>query len=107
MVFGGLLACANRPRTSAAAQICAGGELGRIVGEGTGFTHPHVGGALWAAARAEVGMAVPISQDWDFVAQAAVVYPFVRPTFQINGTVAAYQPAVVSGRLGAGLQLAF
>ena len=28
LVFGGLLACANRPRTSATAQICAGGELG-------------------------------------------------------------------------------
>jgi len=107
LVFGGLLACANRPRTSATAEICAGGELGRIVGEGTGATHPRVGGALWAAGRAEVGVAVPISSDWAFVAQAAAVFPFVRPTFQINGMAAGYQPAVVSGRVGAGLQLAF
>jgi hypothetical protein len=107
LMFGGVLGCAAPRLSRATLAACLGGELGRLAGEGTGATHPRLGSALWAAGRAELGLAVPVGPGWAVVVRGAVTVPLIRPDFEVNGTEHVYKPSAVGGRFAAGAEMSF
>jgi hypothetical protein len=107
LMFGGVLGCAAPRLGRATLAACLGGEFGRLAGEGTGATHSHLGGALWAAGRAELGLAVPVGPGWAVVVQGAVTVPIFHPVFVVNGTQRVHEPSAVGGRFAAGAELSF
>jgi hypothetical protein len=107
LMFGGVLGCAAPRVSRATLAACLGGEIGRLAGEGTGATHPRLGSALWAAGRAELGLAVPVGPGWAVVMRGAVTVPIVHPVFVVNGTLRVHEVGAVGGRFAAGAELSF
>jgi len=86
---------------------CAGIELGRLSGEGVGsaVTSSHPSNTFWSAARAELGLLVPLASSLRFVGRAGVALPMIRREFVLDGPEVVFRPASVSGRVALGLEL--
>lgn len=111
LATGALLGCTTvfgARQDSLALGLCAGGELGRLSGSGTGVLTPRSGYSLWAAARAEVEMAwhVP-STRLRLGAQLGMAVPFVRDDFVLDGIGAVHRPESLVARAGLGVGVAF
>ena len=109
LVLGAALAC-FAPRLGRSTLLgCGGFELGRLSGEGEGQgVRPSLGTATWAAARAEVGLAVGLGSRLALVLRAgAAVSPSQPPEFVLDGNVPVFRPSRVTGRGTLGLELGF
>lgn len=63
---------------------CAGAEIGRMRGEGTGVTTPDLGDSWWAAPSAGVVARLPVAQHFDVRLRLDVGVPLFRPSFTIQ-----------------------
>lgn len=86
------------------AQGCAGWELGRLSGEGTGVPSPHAGAAFWSAPRfdATLGWALG-STGLELGAMLTLAVPLVRDDFVLGGLGSVHRPAPVVGRAALGI----
>jgi hypothetical protein len=86
------------------AQGCAGWELGRLSGEGTGVSSPHAGAAFWSAPRfdATLGWALG-STGLELGAMLTLAVPLVRDDFVLGGLGSVHRPAPVVGRAALGI----
>lgn len=106
-LFGGAaLVCyeAANALGSAAVGACAGFELGRMTGEGSGVTDPGEGDAAWRAARAEIGAVYPASRTLGFAARLGVAVPTSRARFDLAGNEV-HRPAALTLRATLGIEL--
>lgn len=85
-------------------QGCAGWELGRLSGEGTGVLRPHSGAALWSAPRfdATLGWALGAT-GLELGAMLTLAVPLVRDDFVLGGLGIVHRPASVVGRAALGI----
>jgi hypothetical protein len=102
---GALLGCVDDSFGALRAGGCAGFELGSLSGEGRGVSNPHLGSALWEAARLELGGLFPLGHDLWLTARAGAAIPFSRPEFVLDGTPV-YRPSVLGLRASLGVELA-
>ncbi|MEY2933658.1 MAG: hypothetical protein RL033_4407 [Pseudomonadota bacterium] len=111
LATGALLGCTRPFGASSdplALGLCAGGELGRLSGIGTGVRDPREGQSLWAAARAEADLfwSVPGTQ-LRLGAQLSVAAPFIRDDFVLEAIGPVHRPGSLVGRAGLGIDVAF
>jgi hypothetical protein len=83
---------------------CAGWELGRLSGEGTGVVRPHTGAALWSAPRADATLAWALgSTGLELGVMLTLAVPLVRDDFVLAGLGSVHRPAPVVGRAALGI----
>lgn len=83
---------------------CAGWELGRLSGEGTGVLRPQTGAALWSAPRADVTLAWELgSTGLELGAMFTLAVPLVRDDFVLADLGSVHRPAPVVGRAALGI----
>jgi hypothetical protein len=108
LVLGAALACFAPGLGRSTLLGCAGFELGRLSGQGQEVARPVLGTATWAAARAEVGLAVGLGSKLALVLRAGVTVPPSRPPeFVLDGNMPVFRPSRVTGRGTFGLELGF
>jgi hypothetical protein len=100
------LACFAQEPARVTLMACAGGEAGRLTGEGVGVATPRSQGALWLAARGDVGASVRLAGNLALVVQAGAAIPR-RPSFVLDGATTVHQPSSVTLRAAAGVELGF
>lgn len=108
LVTAALLGCALPWRADQlSASFCAGVELGRLAGEGTGVSSPRRPDALWLAPGLHAGLSwqVPRTQ-LSLGARVGVVLPLQRHEFVLEGLGTVYQPANLAARAALGMALA-
>ena len=111
LATGTLLGCSNVLETTPPAlslSLCAGGEVGRLSGSGTGVAVRRNAHSPWAAARVESDLywQVP-SSSLRLGAQLSLGVPFVRDDFVLDQIGAVHRAASLVGRAGLGVDLAF
>ena len=101
------LVCGARPLRATALLACVGYELGQLSGEGAGsaVTDSRRRGTFWSAARAEVGILVPIGAAVHVTGRLGAALPFVRREFVLDGSNVVFQPAAFSARGQIGFEL--
>lgn len=101
------LVCAALPSRGTTLLACAGYELGQLSGEGIGsaVTASHPRGTFWSAARAELGLLVPLAGALRFSGRAGAALPLVRREFVIDGPDVVFRPALLSARVEIGVEL--
>jgi hypothetical protein len=111
LLTAGLLGCTlpfGSPTEQLSVSVCAGLELGRLAGIGTGVPEPRRGSALWVAPLVQVAgfWAVP-----DTALRLGVLLtggvPLNRDEFALTGIGTVYRPPNLVGRLSLGLDVAF
>jgi len=108
LVFGAVLVCRSQPVVARVVALgCAGAEMGRLAGKGTGVDAPRLGQTMWLAPRAEVGAGVSLSSNLTLVARAGAAAPLSRPEFVADQTVAIHRASRVTARATLGLQIGF
>ncbi len=73
--------------------LCAGLELGRMRGTGTGIAQPTTARLLWAALSASAGLVWMPSRWAGLWLDAALQVPISRPVFAVDGVGRVFQPA--------------
>jgi len=111
LATGALLGCTTPFDSAAEAwsmSLCAGLEIGRLSGEGTGVDHPRDAQALWLAPSVQGGVAwrVP-STRLSLSARAGVALPLERQEFVLEGLGTVHQPASLAARASFGMDVAF
>jgi hypothetical protein len=106
---GSVSACAAAVgsfRGDAAVFLCAGPELGRLSGSGTGVSVRRSGGRLWLAPRVDLGglWHVP-GTGVDLSLSASAAAPLLRDEFVLQGPVPVHRAGSVVGRLLLGVVL--
>jgi hypothetical protein len=105
---GSLSACAIPLGASGApfaAQACAGWELGRLSGDGTGVQQPRAGAALWSAPRADWGASWALGgSPWRLGALLTLVLPLTRENFVLSELGSVHRPPSAVGRVAIGLE---
>jgi hypothetical protein len=81
---------------------CAGWELGRLSGEGTGVLRPHAGAALWSAPRFDATLGWALG-SLELGAMLTLAVPLVRDDFVLGGLGDVHRPASVVGRAALGI----
>ena len=111
LAAGSLLGCAPRLVRAGRLElgVCAGAELGWVSGNGTDLTVSRDGGALWSAARAELGARWALGPE-GFALELGIgaLVPLSRPEFSISGpdgVIDVYRSGAVAGRASAGISL--
>ena len=101
------LVCAERPAAGNALLACVGYEIGRLSGEGSGaaVTTSRHRDTLWSAARAELGLLVPIVSGVRAFGRGGAALPFVRHDFVVDGSDVVFRPSALSFRGQLGLEL--
>lgn len=101
------LVCGETPLGGNALLGCVGYELGQLSGEGRGkaVSAPHRATTFWSAARAELGLFVPLVAQVRVFGRAGVALPLVRHEFVLDGSDLVYRPAALSFRGQLGLEL--
>jgi hypothetical protein len=87
--------------------LCTGAELGALAGRGVGVANPRHGRALWAAWVADAGVTFMPWRWVGFSARAALVVPFTRSTFALDGIGSVHEVAPVGFQGLAGIELRF
>jgi hypothetical protein len=86
---------------------CGGYELGRLSAEGVGVLRPQLGSTRWQAARAELGLAIPVAARLAVVMRGGVAIPLSRTRFVVDGGTPVHRPGSVAVRLALGAELEF
>jgi hypothetical protein len=107
LALGAVLACVPYELARFTALGCGGFELGRMAGRGLGVGQPRLGQALWEAARAELGAAVPLGPRLALDVRAGVAVPLSTPPFVVDGTTQVHQASGLTGRASVGLEIVF
>jgi len=107
LLFGSAQVCLPSVVRQAVLLACGGYELGRLSAEGVGVLRPQLGNARWQAARAEVGLSLPVAPRVAVVLRAGVAVPLSRPQFVIDEATPVHRPGGVAVRLAAGAELEF
>ncbi|HTV20150.1 MAG TPA: hypothetical protein VMG12_15810 [Polyangiaceae bacterium] len=85
--------------SSVVALGCAGWELGRMSGKGTGVQQPRQGAALWNAPRLDAGASVALgSTGLRLDALLTLAVPLGRENFTLDEVGSVHRPAAVVGR---------
>jgi hypothetical protein len=108
LVAGSVLACAAVAsfRDDGAFFLCAGPELGRLSGSGTGVSARKTGGGTWLAPRIDLGVAWRVTgSSLALGALASAVAPLLRDDFVLETSVPVHRAASVVGRLSFGVVL--
>jgi hypothetical protein len=88
----------------AVVRACAGGELGELVGEGSGVDRALTASGLWVAATASAALRAPLGASpfyWE--AGWGVAWALMRPQFGFDGLGILHEASPASGRLWLGL----
>jgi hypothetical protein len=105
---GALSACATPLGASDAplvARGCAGWELGRLTGEGTGVQRPRAGAALWSAPRFDLGASWALgSAPWRLGVLLTIAVPLARENFVLSEVGSVHRPPSAVGRMAIGLE---
>jgi hypothetical protein len=111
LMLGSLSGCVapfSTLRSTFAPFACAGWELGRIDGEGTGIAEPLAGHQLWTAPQADVGLTGSIlGGALRLLLQVSVAAPLNRDDFCLRDLGCVYRPPGAVGRLSLGAELGF
>ncbi|MEI9950108.1 MAG: hypothetical protein WDO74_14330 [Pseudomonadota bacterium] len=101
------LVCGAKPLGGPTLLACAGYELGQLSGEGVGdaVTSSRPSNTFWSAARAELGVLVPLASGLRIVARAGAAVPLIRREFVLDGPEVVFRPAPVSARVALGIEL--
>ncbi|HWA78591.1 MAG TPA: hypothetical protein VG937_39920 [Polyangiaceae bacterium] len=105
LLLAGLLACGARPLGPLDGSGCLGFELGQIAAEGVGVRNPRIGNGPWRAARADLGIALPLTSGLSVTLRGALAVPLTRQTFVVNATERVFRPGAFSLRALVGLEL--
>jgi len=89
--------CGELPLGRFALGGCAGYELGRMSGEGSGVSTPRLGSAHWQAMRFELSAAYAAGASFRLTARLGAAVPVSRPIFELDG-VEVHEPAPFSLR---------
>jgi hypothetical protein len=65
----------------------------------------HPSNTFWAAARADLGLLLPLAASLRVVGRAGVAVPLVRREFVLDGPEVVFRTAPVTGRVLLGLEL--
>lgn len=84
-------------------QGCAGWELGRLSGEGTGILRPRSGAAFWSAPRLDATLGWALGSNLELGAMLTLAIPLVRDDFVLGGLGSVHRPAPVVGRAALGI----
>jgi hypothetical protein len=105
LLAGSLLGCAPRllRASNLALGVCAGGELGRLSGRGTGVTVARSGTSLWASARADAEARWTLAQSLSLDVGLSALVPWERDEFSIGGVGRVFRTSAVVGRATVGL----
>lgn len=106
LAFGAALLCFERLPPTLGIVGCAGFELGRLDGKGTGATVPHDRSAWWEGVRAEGGVNVPLNDAFSVAIRVGAVVPLSRPEFVVDDT-SVHRPAALTGRASVGMEIRF
>ena len=111
LALASLVACAapfGSLRGSLAASLCAGWELGRLVGTGTGVAEPRDGSQLWSAPRIDggLGWTVP-GTALRFGTLLTLAAPLERKDFVLRDLGRVYRPPSLVGRWAVGIDVSF
>ncbi|HET6149778.1 MAG TPA: hypothetical protein VFH68_19725, partial [Polyangia bacterium] len=107
LAFGAIDVCAPRELGRSTFLLCGGFELGYLWATGIGVNRPRQGGAVWDAARAELGLSVSIGPSMAMVMRGGASVPLSRPDFALGGAIPVHRPSSVAGRAGVDVELAF
>ena len=109
LAFGAALTCFAPSFGRAKALFCAGGELGRLAGQGEGLDAPRFGTVLWVAPRADGGLAWPLADSprLTLVGRIGAALPLSRPAFIADETVRVHRASRITGRAVLGVEVGF
>ncbi len=107
LLFGSAQVCLARAVGRTVLLGCAGFELGRLSAEGIGVFNPQLGSAPWRAARAELGLSIPVAARVALLVRGGVSLPLSRSQFVIDGTIPVHRPGSVAIRLALGAEVEF
>jgi hypothetical protein len=107
LVTGALSFCAapfGSPGSRLGVDGCAGWELGRLSGEGTGVLRPRADAALWSAPRIDVGVSWALgASGLELGALITLALPLVREDFVLGELGSVHRPSAAVGRAALGL----
>lgn len=103
------LVCGIAPAGQSAVLACVGYEIGQLRGEGVGsaLSESHQRQTWWYAARAELGVLVPLSSLVRLSLRGGAALAFSRREFVLDGPGVVFRPALLSFRAQFGLELPF
>jgi hypothetical protein len=105
LLAGSLLSCVPRlvRASNLALGLCAGGELGRLSGRGTGVTVARAGTSLWASVRADAEARWTLAHGLSLDFRLSALVPWERDEFSIDGAGRVFRTSAVVGRATVGL----
>jgi hypothetical protein len=107
LLFGSAQLCLAVPAGRMALLGCGGYELGRLSAEGVGVLRPQLGSSRWQAARAELGLSIPVAARVAVLMRGGVAIPLSRTQFVVDGGTPVHRPGAVAVRLALGAELEF
>jgi len=105
LLAGSVLACAPRLLGAPPLAIgaCAGAEMGRLEGTGTGLAVARSGGSWWSAARADAMARWALGAGFGLGLQLSALIPWDRDEFAVQGVGRVFRPWRVTSRATLGL----
>jgi hypothetical protein len=108
LMTGALSLCAapfGSPGSTLGVDGCAGWELGRLSGEGTGVLRPRTDAALWSAPRIDVGVSWALGvSGLELGTLLTLALPLVREDFVLGELGRVHRPSVAIGRVALGVK---
>jgi hypothetical protein len=101
-------ACGAPLRGWARLELCAGSELGQVLGDGFGVSSPRHAAALWLALLGAGQLSLGLSTNFRAYAALGVAVRLTpdRP-FVLDGIATVHEPSRVSGRASLGVEVVF
>ena len=101
-------ACGAPIRGWARLELCAGSELGQMLGDGFGISSPRHPAALWLALLGAGQLSLGLTPNFRAYGTLGVAVRLTpdRP-FILDGIATVHEPSRVSGRAGLGVEVAF
>jgi hypothetical protein len=84
-------------------RLCAGGEAGELVGEGSGVNRPTTARGPWVAFAGQTALRLPLGESLSWEAGAGIAWALMRPQFGFDDVGVLHQAGQASGRLWLGL----
>ena len=107
LLFASAQVCLPTPVGRTLLLGCGGYELGQLSAEGVGVLRPQLGSTRWQAARAELGLSIPVAARVAVVMRGGVAIPLSRTQFVVDGGTPVHRPGSVAVRLALGAELEF
>jgi len=102
LIVGTLLVCLDQRFGQMGILGCAGGEAGIVQAEGIGVSRPRLQNVAWEAGRLELGLTRRLNTTVSLFIRGGAAFPWSRPTFTVNNTLAVHRPDVVTARVTVG-----